>query len=211
MREPKEGSHYREGGQPAPPTSFGREDSDRGLGEQRFSTRWETRREGEVPRWRSRISRPRGSGGEDFQAKEAFSNLTEAQNGAERITQELGSLSDQNKAVAAEVIDETETLSRLLKAVNDLLASGQPVPPGLAVSVTVQVELVQEAAKRTEERADEELKGILQSILDRAGWIGRKLLSMNLHLFPVKEWTLGGEVSALIVKGKISVTFGRRA
>ena len=83
------------------------------------------------------------------------------------------------------------------------------MPPGLAVSVTVRVELVQEAAKRAEEHADKELKGVLEQVLNNTRGAGRKLLSMNLHLFPVKEWTLGGEVSALFLKGTISVTFGK--
>jgi hypothetical protein len=33
---------------------------------------------------------------------------------------------------------------------------------------------------------------------------------MKLHLFPVKEWSMGGEMSALFAKGSISVTFGKR-
>jgi hypothetical protein len=32
---------------------------------------------------------------------------------------------------------------------------------------------------------------------------------MNLHLLPVKEWSLGGKVSAPFVTGQISVTFGK--
>ncbi len=78
----------------------------------------------------------------------------------------------------------------------------------LAVSVTVRVELAQEAAKEAETRADSELRSVLEDVLRRLRRVGRKLLSMNVHLFPVKEWSLGGEVSALFVKGSISVTFG---
>jgi hypothetical protein len=73
----------------------------------------------------------------------------------------------------------------------------------------VRVELAQAAARDAAEVADEELKGVHERVLRRLGRVGRKLLSMNLHLLPVREWTLGGEVSALFVKGTISVTFGR--
>jgi hypothetical protein len=45
-------------------------------------------------------------------------------------------------------------------------------------------------------------------VLKKTPVIGRRLLSMNLHLFPVKEWKLGGEASVMILKGTIEVTFG---
>jgi hypothetical protein len=46
-------------------------------------------------------------------------------------------------------------------------------------------------------------------ILGKLGRVGQRLLSMNLHLLPVKEWSLGGEVSVPFFKGSISVTFGK--
>ena len=89
------------------------------------------------------------------------------------------------------------------------MAGGQPVSARLAVSATLHVEMSQEAAQEAAEQADGELSGILERVLGKLGRAGRKLLSMNLHLLPVKEWSLGGEVSALFVKGSISVTFGK--
>jgi hypothetical protein len=71
------------------------------------------------------------------------------------------------------------------------------------------IELAQESAQDAARRADEELSGVLDKVLRRLGRAGRKLLSMNLQLLPVKEWSLGGEVSALFVKGSVSVTFGK--
>jgi hypothetical protein len=144
---------------------------------------------------------------EPFQASETDSDLEQAQVEVTRNIQKLNSLSEPNKVAAAEVITETAALNRLITKINELLSSGQPVPPGLAVSVTVRVELVQEAVKQATKHADAELKGILQQVLEGTQKVGRKLLIMFLHRFPVKEWTLGGEVSALLVKGTISVTF----
>jgi hypothetical protein len=145
---------------------------------------------------------------ESFQAREADRDLNEARQEIHESKEALNKLSGSNKAKVAGVIAETDTLDRLLKAINELLSKGQPVPPGLAVSVTVRVELVQEAARQTADHADKDLQVTLKQVLEKTRMAGQKLLSMNLHLFPVKEWQLGGEVSALFVKGTISVTFG---
>lgn len=74
--------------------------------------------------------------------------------------------------------------------------------------MTLHVEIAQEAAKDAAKHADGELSAVLERVLRRLGRAGRRLLSMDLHLLPVKERTLGGEVSTLFVKGSISVTFG---
>ena len=40
-------------------------------------------------------------------------------------------------------------------------------------------------------------------VLKKTPVVGRRLLSMNLHLFPVKEWKLGGKASVMFLKGTI--------
>jgi hypothetical protein len=57
------------------------------------------------------------------------------------------------------------------------------VRPQLAVSVTVRVEMVQDAATKAEEHADAELKETLMEVLKKTPVVGWRLLSMNLHLF----------------------------
>lgn len=121
------------------------------------------------------------------------------------ITVELRLVTDDDKPKVAELSDEVASLGRPLELIEGRMAGGQPVSARLAVSATLHVEMSQEAA----EQADGELSGILERVLGKLGRAGRKLLSMNLHLLPVKEWSLGGEVSALFVKGSISVTFGK--
>ena len=78
----------------------------------------------------------------------------------------------------------------------------------LAVSVAVRVEMVQDAGTKAEEHAHAELKETLMEVLKKTPVVGRRLLGMNLHLFPVKEWKLGGEASVMFLKGTIEVTFG---
>jgi hypothetical protein len=147
-------------------------------------------------------------GREDFGVTEARRDLREAQSEITVIIRELDGLGAGERAVVAEVSGDLAALDRLLTAVAELLAAGQAVPAGLAVSVMVRAELAQEAAKDAADHAAGELKSVLERVLTRLGRVGRKLLSMNLHLLPVKEWSLGGEVSALFVKGSINVTFG---
>lgn len=150
-----------------------------------------------------------GTGEEAFRSTAARIDLEQAQQEVKRNIEDLNGLSASNKDLAAEVMTETRTLSGLLGEIHELLSRGQEVPPGLAVSVTVRVELVQDAAMQAGEHADTELKGVLKQVLERTPKVGRKLLSMNLHLFPVKEWKLGGAVNAGFAKGTIEVTFGR--
>jgi hypothetical protein len=150
-----------------------------------------------------------GEGEEAFGVTEARSDLGRARSEVRLNIQDLTGLSSSDDAKTEAVIAETRALNRLLEAIDKLLAGGQPVPAGLAVSVTVRVEMMQDAARQAAEHADAELKGVLKRVLERIPKIGREILSMNLHLFPVKEWKLGGEVSAFFVKGTIEVTFGK--
>jgi hypothetical protein len=69
--------------------------------------------------------------------------------------------------------------------------------------------MVREAAENAAGQADGELRRVLEGVLGKLPKVGQELLSMSLHLFPVREWSLGGEVSALFVKGSISVTSGK--
>ena len=65
--------------------------------------------------------------------------------------------------------------------------------------MTLHVEIAQEAANDAAKHAYEELSAVLERVLRRLGRAGRRLLSMDLHLLPVKERTLGGDVSTLFV------------
>ena len=102
-----------------------------------------------------------------------------------------------------------ESLARLLELIQGRMAGGQRVQARLAVSAVLHVEMSQEAAQEAAKHAEGELSGTLERVLRRLGWAGRKLLSMNLHLLPVKEWTLEGEMSVAVLKGRVSVTFGK--
>ena len=148
-------------------------------------------------------------GGSDFRITEAREDLDQAQNALNGIISELDRLDDMQKEMAAELRTDTATLQRLLQLVAAVLASGKSVSPGLAVSVSVRVEMAQEAAKEAANKADGEWKRLLEQVLEKLGRIGRALLSMNIHLLPIKEWSVSGEASALIVKGNIKVTFGK--
>jgi hypothetical protein len=125
------------------------------------------------------------------------------------ITDELRLVSDDDKPMVAELSDEVASLARLLELIEGRIVGGQRVPERLAFSATLHVEMSQEAAQEAAEHAEGELSRTLGRVLRRLGWAGRKLLSMNLHLLPVKEWTLEAEVSAVVLKGRISVTFGK--
>jgi hypothetical protein len=144
----------------------------------------------------------------DFQATEADTDLREARQEINASIEALNKLSGPNTTKASGVKVEAETLRRLLEEISKSLSERQPVSAGLAVSVTVRVELVQEAAGRAADHADTELTETLKEVMAKTRTAGKKLLSMNLHLFPVKEWQLAGEVSALFAKGSITVTFG---
>jgi hypothetical protein len=153
-------------------------------------------------------------GGDEFRVEEAHRDLDQAWNEVKKVIERLDSLGEEQldqeeKARVAEVTDELATLNRLLGVIAEFMAKGRPVPAGLAVSVTVRVEMARGATRDAADHADGELKKTLEQILRKLRWIGQKLLSMNLHLLPVKEWSLGGEVSALFVTGQISVTFGK--
>jgi hypothetical protein len=148
-------------------------------------------------------------GGSDFRITEAREDLTRAQTALNDIISELDRLDDMQKEMAAELRTDTERLQELLQLVAADLASGKSVSLGLAVSVSVRVEMVQEAAKEEANKADGECKRLLEQVLQKLGQIGRALLSMNIHLLPIKEWSVSGEASALIVKGNIKVTFGK--
>jgi hypothetical protein len=148
-------------------------------------------------------------GGDEFRVEEAHRDLDQSWDEVKEIIERLDNLDDEQKARVTEVTDELATLNRLLGVIAEFMAKGRPVPAGLAVSVTLRVEMARGATKDAADHADGELKKTLEQILGRLRWIGQKLLSMNLHLLPVKEWSLGGEVSALFVTGQISVTFGK--
>ena len=75
------------------------------------------------------------------------------------------------------------------------------------VSVTVRVQIASDATKDAMSRANGPLKEVLENVLGKLRFIGPRLLSMNLHFFPLAEWTLGGELNVAIFKGTISLTF----
>jgi hypothetical protein len=125
------------------------------------------------------------------------------------ILTDLNNLGDREKAKVVDLVDDLDALNRDLVLVIGRLENGQSVSPELAVSATARVEMARATAQDAAENADGQLKGLLERIFRKLGRVGQKLLSMNLHLLPVREWTLSGEASALFVKGSISVTFGK--
>jgi hypothetical protein len=146
------------------------------------------------------------SGGGDVGTDAASHDLRDAQILVEVILKDLAG-ADGGELVR-EARSEVASLGQLLG-----LVSGQLKKVGtsanLVVSVIVHVEMTRKAVQEAADRADGKLKEILEGVLRKLGKVGDKLLSMSLHLFPVREWSLAGEVSALFVKGSISVTFGK--
>jgi hypothetical protein len=145
-------------------------------------------------------------GGEDVGADAASHDLREAQIVVEVILKDLAG-ADGGELVR-EARTEVESLYQLLGLVSGQLKKGG-TSANLVVSVIVHVEMTRKAVQEAADRADGKLKEILKGALRKLGKVGDKLLSMSLHLFPVREWSLAGEVSALFVKGSISVTFGK--
>ncbi|MBV9451015.1 MAG: hypothetical protein JO345_34520 [Streptosporangiaceae bacterium] len=150
-----------------------------------------------------------GSGEGAYQDGEVKRDLREAKQYVELIILDLAQVGTSEQDVVAEVREEAESLLRSLKMVQSLLAAQQSVPSGLAGAVIFRVELVREAAQDAADHAHGELAKVLERVLKRLGRVGRRLLSMNLQLLPVREWSLSGELSALFVRGSISVTFGK--
>jgi hypothetical protein len=146
----------------------------------------------------------------NFQFREARRDLANAHARVREVMSQLDSISGQGGAAVAEVQVQIDELDRLLGQIAQMLDSGRPVSAGVAAAATVQVELLEADISDAAKDADETVKGVLTRVLSKLGWVGRQLLKMNLHLFPVKEWTVGGEANALFLKGTISVTFGKQ-
>jgi hypothetical protein len=152
-------------------------------------------------------SGPRSSG-EDFRGNEAATDLREAQK-IIRVIIDLVPVDGPGKAVTLEVRVEADAVARLLDGIAGVLASGGSPSAGQVCAVILRVEMLQASAEEAVRHADGDVKEVLEKVLGKIPMIGQKLVSMSLHLFPVKEWSLGCEVSAVLVKGSISVTFGK--
>jgi hypothetical protein len=165
---------------------------------------------GDGSRGESAEGRGPKSGADDVRGDEASSELRDAVSIVVVISEVLAGVDGGQKAVVlSDVIKEVASLLRRLADMADRLEKGGSISAGQACSVVLQVEMVREGVKEEAEKADPELRKVLEGVLRKLGRVGQKLLSMSLHLFPVREWSLGGEVSALFVKGRISVTFGK--
>ena len=92
--------------------------------------------------------------------------------------------------------------------IEDDLKNGRDVPDGLTVVAMVQGQVTQGTAKDAADLADGETKALLKWVLGKLGRIGDRLMSMNLHLLTVKEWSLEAGVNLGVAQGSISVTFG---
>jgi hypothetical protein len=127
---------------------------------------------------------------DSFHQTEARQDLADARREVADIKGDLGRIRG-DETIVVVIRAEVNGLDRQLQQAQHELETGSGVSTGLAASLTIQVELAQVATRDAAETADDELRGILVQILQRLGRIGRKLLSMNLHLLPVKEWTVG--------------------
>lgn len=148
------------------------------------------------------------SGG-DVRGDEAGTDLREAQEIIRVVVIELIPVDGPGKAVTLEVRAEADAVARLLAGIAGVRQSGGSPSAGQVCAVFLRVEMLQASAEEAVRHADGDVKEVLEKVLGKIPMIGQKLVSMSLHLFPVKEWSLGCEVSAVLVKGSISVTFGK--
>jgi hypothetical protein len=141
--------------------------------------------------------------------REARRDLKDAQHEVTDILRRIDGLEEFQRIKIADFRSQVDAINRVLQRMDELLEHGSAVSGNMIVSATVQTQIANEVGTSDLSSADADgpLKQILEKCLGRLKFVGPRLLSMNLHLFPLKEWTLSGEFNVAILKGTISLTF----